>query len=366
FPRFHIGESLLPASLDIFARLGFDARTKEHVRKSGAEFFDESKGLKATYLFADSLGGTAHAWQVDRAAFDLALVEGVERAGGTVHQGERVTEVEDTGGDPIVKTDKGRYQARFVFDASGLDSFMGYQRKTRRRIDAFGLGAIFAHYADLKLAVIEELAATGNVKILFLDDGWIWAIPLGGGRVSVGLVTRRKGLRDEWLDEALAASPEMRRILEGARQVGPHHRLASFSFFNEQAHGRRWACIGDAACFLDPVFSSGVTLGMVGAAKAVDHLRPALERGEEGDPELMAPHTARMKHGYDVFATMINAFYRKRLLPDLFFTSEQSSELRRGMTSLLAGDLWREDNTFLEMLWRSRLRVRLEEGVATV
>ena len=155
----------------------------------------------------------------------------------------------------------------------------------------------------------------------------------------------------------------MSRILAGARQVGAHRRLGSFSFFNERAHGPRWACIGDAACFLDPVFSSGVTLGMVGAARAVDHLLPALARGEEGQPDLLAPHTDRMKHGYDVFATMINAFYRKRLLPDLFFTVEQSGELRRGLTSLLAGDLWREDNVFLEQLWRSRLRVRLEDGV---
>ncbi|MCB9595945.1 MAG: NAD(P)/FAD-dependent oxidoreductase [Sandaracinaceae bacterium] len=365
FPRFHIGESLLPASMEVFERLGFDPCTKDHVRKAGAQFFDEPKGLAATYLFSDSLGGAAHAYQVDRAAFDLALIEGAERAGATVHQGERVTDVEldEHGRPPIVKTTKGRYEARYVLDATGLDSFFGYANGSRRRIDAFGLGAIFAHYADLKPEIATELAVTGNVKIMFLDDGWIWAIPLGEGRLSVGLVTRRKGLQTHWLDEAMAQSPEMRRILEGATQVGPHHRLASFSFFNDQSYGPRWSCIGDAACFLDPVFSSGVTFAMLGAARAADRLVPALAGGHEGGAELMSEHAAEMKHAYDVFATIILAFYRRRVLPDLFFTSEQSSVLRKGMTSILAGDVWRGDNDFLDMLWRSRMRVQLERGV---
>ncbi len=363
FPRFHIGESLLPASLDAFARLGFVPTAKEHVRKAGAEFYDEARGQTATYLFSDQLGGVAeHAYQVDRATFDLGLLELAIAAGANVHQGERVTGVELDEARPLVRTDKGAYAARYVLDATGLDSFFGYRLESRRRIEEFGLGAVFRHYGELRPAIAAELSHLGNIKVLFIDEGWLWAIPLGEGRLSVGLVTRRKGLKNEWLDEAIAASPELRRVLEGARAEGPQRRLASFSFFNERSHGPRWCCIGDAACFLDPVFSSGVTFAMVGAGMTVDTLLPALRRGDEGNADLMVEHTERMKAGYDVFATMILAIYRRRLLPGLFFTTEQKSELRQGLTSILAGDVWRTDNSFLEMLQRSRLRVRLDRG----
>ena len=359
FPRFHIGESLLPMN-PVFDRLGYRPRESAHVRKSGAEFFEESTGRQATYLFSDSLGGTGeHAYHVERSVFDLALLEGAARVGAEVHQGERVTGVE-LGADPILRTTKGTYAARYVFDASGLDAFFAHEHKTRRRIAAFGLGAIYRHFTDLSPAIADEITVAGNVKILFLDEGWMWSIPLGHGRVSVGLVTRRKGLEPVWLDEALSASTEMSRILEGARPEGPHERLASFSFMNARPHGPRWSCVGDSACFLDPVFSSGVALGMIGAANAADTLAPALAAGREGDPELMAPHAARMKAGYDIFATLINAIYQRRLLPDLFFAREQSAELRRGMTSALAGDVWRDDNLFVDKLWRSRLRFELE------
>ncbi len=360
FPRFHIGESLLPANLEIFDRLSFHPKGLDHIKKSGAEFFDEVRGGHGTYLFADSLGGLpAHAYQVERSVFDLALLEAAAGAGAEVHQGERVTAV-DLSGDPTLSTTKGTYEARYVFDATGLDSFFAHAHKTRRRIDAFGLGAVYQHFGDLRPHVADELAAVGNIKLLFIEDSWLWAIPLGLGRLSVGLVTRRKGLDRAWLAAALADSPEMCRLLDGARAEGPARTLASFSFVNLRSYGARWSCIGDSACFLDPVFSSGVHLGMVDASRSVDVLLPALAASTEGDPELMAAHVAEMKRGYDIFATLINAIYQRRLLPDLFFTREQSPELRKGMTSILAGDIWRPNNAFLEMLWRSKLRYELE------
>ena len=367
FPRFHVGESLLPANLELFDRLGYRPGLDRHIKKSGAEFFDSVTGGSATYLFAESLGaGAGHAYQVERSVFDLELLEVASRAGVEVHQGERVTEVGlefdlgETASDPTVKTDKGSYSARYVVDATGLDSLFAYKNKTRRRLDAFGLGAVFRHYGDLRPDVAAELAASGNIKVAFLEEGWIWAIPLSAGRVSVGMVTRRKGLKAAWLDAAIAESDEMTRLLEAATPEGPARTLASFSFLNTRPFGPRWSCVGDAACFLDPVFSSGVALGMLGASRAADVLLEALETGAEGEARLMEPHEERMRKGYDIFATLINAIYMRRLLPDLFFAREQSAELRRGMTSILAGDVWRGDNAFLDMLWRSRLRYELD------
>ena len=154
-------------------------------------------------------------------------------------------------------------------------------------------------------------------------------------------------------------SPELTRLLEGAEPLGPHQRQGSFSFRNARTHGPRWSCVGDAACFLDPVFSSGVSFGMLGAAHAADALWPALAEGREAEPGLMDAHAAHMAEGYSVFATLILSLYQRRLLPNLFFTAEQDPDLRRGLTSVLAGDVWRGDNPFQAKLWAS-LRRRYE------
>lgn len=356
FPRFHVGESLLPANLALFDTLDVHPQGVAHVRKSGAEFYDELTDRNGTYLFADSLGGLPdHAYHVERSVFDLSLLEAASRAGAEVHQGERVTEVDIERG-PTVRTNKGSYEARYVFDASGLDSFFAHANGTRQKLDSFGLGAVFQHFTDLGPTVADEIAAAGNIKLIFVEDGWLWAIPLGFGRLSVGFVTRRRGIKRDWLQQAVQGSKEMRRVLAGARAEGVARTLASFSFQNLRSYGPRWCCIGDAACFLDPVFSSGVHLGMVDASRSVEALLPALASDSEHEPELMAGHVKEMKRGYGVFATLINAIYQRRLLPDLFFAREQSPILRQGMTSILAGDVWREDNVFLDMLWRSKLR----------
>lgn len=367
FPRFHIGESLLPCQMEILARLGVDLTGHaKHLHKAGAEFFDEANGHRAFYPFADALGGTRrHAWQVERAVFDELLLTGAEKAGAEVHQGERVDDV-DLGADEVrLTTDRGTYTSRYLIDATGQDSFLARRHRSRRRIDDFGLAAVFRHYHGLTPEIAEDLATTGAIKVFFIEDGWLWAIPLGGARLSVGLVSRKKGIQDGWLDEGIQKSPELTRILAGASVEGPHQRVGSFSFHNDRPHGARWLCVGDAACFLDPVFSSGVAFGMISAAHAADELLPALQEGREGEPRLMDPHVAHMTQAYNVFATVILSLYQRRLLPALFFTQAQDTELRRGLTSILAGDVWREDNPFQKRLWdsvRRRFEIRVPEA----
>ncbi|MGE0790146.1 MAG: NAD(P)/FAD-dependent oxidoreductase [Sandaracinaceae bacterium] len=367
FPRFKVGESLLPCDIPVMERLGVElAMGGRHMRKLGADFYEESSGRFAVYPFADALPGTLdHAWQVDRASFDLTLVEAAASRGAEVHQAELVSEV-DFGEEGVeVRTNRASYRARYLVDASGQASVLAYRHGTRRRIDEFGLGAVFTHFEGLRPAVVDELAETGNVRILFVEDGWMWAIPLGQGRLGVGYVTRKKGVSPEWLPEAIAASPLLSRYLEGAVRPGPIHRIASFSFYNERTHGPRWTCVGDAACFLDPVFSSGVSFGMLCASHTADVLLPALAEGREAERGLMDGHAARMAHGYSVFATLIRSLYQRRLLPDLFFTIEQDPALRQGLTSVLAGDLWRDDNPFQRVLWASkRRRFELTPSVA--
>ena len=361
FPRFHIGESLLPCDLAVFARLGVDMEAGGFLHKAGAEFLDERIDGHTTYLFSDALPGSPdHAYQVDRATFDHLLLTRARELGAEVHEDERVTGVEMLADRGVVKTTRGSYEARYVIDATGQDAFLGRRDRTARSLVDFGLAAMFTHFEEIDPAIDHELCVTakGNIKVLFVDDGWCWAIPLGNRRISIGLVSRRKGAVHEWLEETIARSPFLSRVTKGAKRARKPGMLASFSFHNEKQHGPRWACAGDAACFLDPVFSSGVSLGMVGALHMVDTLVPALRAGTEAEPSLMDEHARHVGHAYDVFATLINSFYHTSLLHGLFFfrSEDQDRELRKGLTSVLAGDVWRDDNPFQEKLMSSKRR----------
>lgn len=367
FPRFHIGESLLPCDLAVFTRLGLDPKAAGFLHKAGAEFLDERVGGHTAYLFDDALPGTPdHAYQVERARFDHWLLEHARTLGAEVHYGERVTEVElpEHGGpadEVVVRSATGTYRARYAIDATGQDSLFGRRDRTNTMIEDFGLAATFSHFVDLDPGIDRELCETarGNIKIIFVDDGWCWGIPLGDRRISVGLVTRRKGIKTEWLAETMASSPLLTRVTRGARQPRKPGVLSSFSFHNRVQHGARWSCAGDAACFLDPVFSSGVSLGMVGAADLVDRLLPALREGSEARADLMNDHATHLAHAYNVFATLINSWYHTSLLHGLFFASEQDALLRKGVTSVLAGDVWRDDNPFQQKLMASVRRRKI-------
>lgn len=375
FPRFHIGESLLPCDVPIFERLGLDPGAAGFLYKSGAEFLDERINGHALYEFSFALPGTPdHAYQVERAVFDDWLLKRAVEVGAVVRQGERVVTAitPEHGGDPgrvLVRTTAthaserasipdAEYTARYLVDATGQDAVIGRQDKTTSKLEDFGLGAAFTHYEELDPAVDHELCvtATGTIKILFVDDGWCWAIPLGGRRISIGLVSRRRGIKPEWLDETIAASPFLSRVTQGARRVRRPTVLASWSFHNKKQHGARWTCTGDSACFLDPVFSSGVSLGMVGAADVADTLAAALVTHDEGRADLMDAHAVHMMHAYNTFATLVNSWYHTSLLHTLFFNPEPNLEWKRGLTSLLAGDVWRDDNAFQTMLLSSKRR----------
>lgn len=359
FPRFHIGESLLPCDLAVFQRLGVDPAEKGFLYKSGAEFLDERIGGHTEYPFADALTGTPdHAYQVVRSTFDEWLLDRAAALGAEVHQGERALNVEMAETQVEVTTDKGRYTARYVIDATGQDALLGRRARTTRQLVDFGLAANYSHWTELDPEIDRELCETtkGNIKVIFVDDGWCWAIPQGDRQISIGVVSRRKGMDSTWIDKQIESSPFLARITRGATRVRKPGVIASFSFHNAKQHGARWACTGDAACFLDPVFSSGVSLGMVGAAHLVDTLVPALRESREADPALLDAHATHMAHAYDVFATLINSFYHTPLLHGLFFAPEQDAMLRKGLTSVLAGDVWRNDNPFQEKLMSSKRR----------
>jgi flavin-dependent dehydrogenase len=357
FPRFHIGESLLPIDLPIFQRLGVVLDYKDFIRKDGAEFIDERTGATATFVFREGLNGTPKtAYQVERSRFDHVLLKQAEARGAKVRQGVRVQgmEVEATAGAVRVDTkEHGAFRARYMIDATGQDALMARSNKTVQPLKGFGCVAVFRHYDGLAPAIFEELTASGNIKILMVPDGWIWVIPLAGPRLSVGVVSRHAiTAPEETLDKAIAASPIIQRLTAGAVATAPRI-IRNFSYRNRQPYGSRWGCIGDASCFLDPVFSSGVSLAMLAGESLAAKLSPALRARTEDDPELLAAHAKRMEVGYRSFAAIVYRFYHAELVERLFFQETEGEPLRAGITSVLGADLWRDDNPFQQMLLNS-------------
>ena len=356
FPRFHIGESLLPIDLPIFARLGVAMERARWQYKQGAEFIDERTDEFAFFSFADGLDGTpSHAWQVDRAEFDLMLTDLATSRGADIRFGERVTGVEFADDHVRVVTDRGEHRARFLLDCTGQDAMLGRGARTIAPLHELGRAAVFCHFDDLAPDVRAELGEAGNIKILIVEDGWHWLIPLHGGRLSVGLVKWRGKLDDDAFEAALAASPLCRRLTAGATRSASR-TIRNWSYKNTRPSGPRWGCVGDACAFLDPVFSSGVSLAMLGAERTVDILVPALAAGREAEADLLTPVHAGMQIAYDSFEQLIRRFYHTRLVSHLFFARTPDPQLRRGLISMLAGDVWRDDNPFQDMLRGSRVQ----------
>jgi flavin-dependent dehydrogenase len=354
FPRFHVGESLLPRDLPLFQRLGLDPLEHGFLCKRGAQFIDERTGQSTLFSFDEGLEGTpAHAYQVDRASFDLWLLDAAQRHGATARQGERVMDVQVGDERVLVETEAGTYHARYFIDATGQDSFLARRNKTREPLRDFGKGAVFRRYSGLRDEVREELTERGDIIIKIVEDGWMWVIPLADGELSIGLVKKTGKVDDARFELEMEASPLLQRLTAGAA-CSDSHVVANFSYQNTRSHGARWTCVGDAAAFLDPVFSSGVTLAILGAERLADLLSPALSAGTEANPELMKPLSEHMQHAYDCFARFIQRFYHTNLVPNLFFSPSPPARMREGVISVLAGDVWRDDNPFQDMLLSAR------------
>ncbi len=352
FPRFHIGESLLPAGLPVLDRLGVETPPSAFVHKRGAEFVCEASQRSQQFPFAAALPGCPdHAWHVERSVFDTVLRDRALAAGADVRHGETVVDI-DIGDTVRVATRTAGLVARFLVDASGQSRLMARRRAAMQPYTRFGTSAVFTHYAGLSDAAHDELAPHFDIRIMLREEGWGWVIPLPQRRLSVGMVSKGKLTREE-LDAGLLSGPLVRRLTAGAERLETRV-VGNFSYQNRQPIGARYGAIGDAACFLDPVFSSGVTLALRGAEALADAVGPALAAGGEADPALLETTQAGMDRAFRTFANLIDRFYNSRFAELMFLERSTAEDLRRGVMSVLAGDVWRRGNAFQDMLLAAR------------
>ncbi len=352
FPREMIGESLLPALMPVLDRLGVKPTEDTYVYKRGARFVCEDTEREQAFHFPQSpSGGAKHAWHVDRARFDLQLRDRARELGADVRHGETVT---DAGADEHfawVETRTGRFTGRYLIDASGQSRLLARRNEAVVPYTRFGACSVYTHFDN---AQTELLGPDFDIRIMLRPDGWGWIIPLPGKRLSVGIVAKHK-IAQPFLDDGLLAGPLCQRLTAGAERRETKV-VGNFSYKNSVPCGPRFAAAGDAACFLDPVFSSGVTLALRGAADLVDVLAPALREGREADKDLLGKFQQSMDRAYGTFSGLVERFYNTHFAESYFLGSDLGDELRNGVMSVLAGDVWRRDNTFQDMLLRSRRR----------
>jgi flavin-dependent dehydrogenase len=350
-PRFHIGESLLPANLPLLDKLGVLEQVKAvSMEKWGAEFVSPWHEAKSsTFHFADAWDKSMpFSYQVRRSVFDEILIRNAATKGAEVVEGCRVRDVDfapDQSGATIhAEHDDGRlgaWQAKYVIDASGRDTFLGKKFDSKKRNPKHNSSAVYGHFTG---AQRHDGQDAGNITIFWFDHGWIWFIPLADGTTSVGAVvwsyylkTRKQPVQDFFL-ATLAMSPALSERLAGATLVSEVEVTGNFSYSCDQTHGPNYLLLGDAFTFIDPVFSSGVMLAMNGGfegAQAVDTCLREPARAAQA----LRRFDAKTRLGPKEFSWFI---YRvtNPTMRDLFMGPRNNFRVKEALLSMLAGDIF--------------------------
>ena len=349
-PRFHIGESLLPANLPLLEKLGVADEVRAiGMEKWGAEFMSPWHEHKQVFQFGDAMDKSMpYAYQVERAGFDEILIRNAGRSGANVIEGCKVTDVQflpdDQGAVVTTRTDDGlskTWRTRFVLDASGRDTFLGKQFDVKERNDAHNSTALYAHFRNVER---NEGRDEGNITIFWFDHGWFWFIPLSNGNTSIGAVTwpyylktRKKPLA-EFLMDTIAMCPKLAERLKGAELASEPEATGNYSYTCSRTHGANYLLLGDAYTFIDPVFSSGVMLAMNSAFAGADAVDCCLSRPKEA-PAALRHFDRSMRVGPKKFSWFI---YRvtNPTMRNLFMGPRNLFRMQEALLSVLAGDVF--------------------------
>lgn len=349
-PRFHIGESLLPANGRLFDALGVRARVDAiGMPKWGVQFVSPQHQHTAFVEFGEAWDKSMPmAWQVRRSELDDMLFRHAREQGAATVEGCNVRRVEfDDDGVTVSATVDGstpkRWRAAYVIDASGRDTLLAGQFQSKARNPKHNSAAIYGHFRDAKRLEGEKLE--GNISIFWFEQGWIWFIPLADGTTSIGatcwpayLKTRDKPLKDFFLD-TLATVPALMERLHGATLVDDQvHATGNYAYSASRASGTRWLMLGDAFAFVDPVFSSGVYLAMESAFQALPVVQASLREPRRA---LAARRRfeAHMRKGPREFSWFI---YRMTnpAMRELFMHPRNILRAKEAVMSVLAGDIF--------------------------
>ncbi|MGZ5217446.1 MAG: tryptophan 7-halogenase [Caldimonas sp.] len=348
-PRFHIGESLLPANASLFDRLGVrDEVERFGMTKFGVEFVSPDHDHEMMIEFAEAWDKSMpYAWQVRRSELDELLFRNAAKKGAHTLEGCRVRQVEfDRDGATIhAELDDGakkRWRARFVVDASGRDTLLANQFRCKAKNPKHNSSALYAHFTGAKRLPGK---LEGNITIFWFEHGWFWLIPLADGATSIGAVCWPYYLKSrggkplpEFFRETIALCPALAERLAGAELVSEVHATGNYSYSSRISSGDRYLLLGDAYAFIDPVFSSGVYLAMQSAFVGAEVVETTLDR-----PHAAAAARRRfdriMRRGPREFSWFIFRV-SSPTMREFFMAPQNPFRVKEALVSLLAGDIF--------------------------
>ncbi len=367
FPRFSIGESLLSHCLDFIEEAGMleAVQAAGFQTKHGAAFGwgDRYTEFDFRDKFTEGHGST---YQVQRADFDKLLADQAELQGVEIRYEEEIIAADFSAARPQlqVRCENGReyaVEADFVLDASGYGRVLPRLLELEAPSNFPLRRAVFTHIEDKIVDPHfdrEKILITTHPE---LRDVWYWTIPFSNGRCSLGVVASAERYEERPLDldaclkELVLEAPNLKRILEHAEWDTPARLIGGYSANVKTLHGPGFALLGNAAEFLDPVFSSGVTIAMRSASMAASVLHRQLT-GEVVDWE--SEFAAPLKRGVDTFRTYVEGWYDGSF-QDVIYYERAQPEIRRMISSILAGYAWDTRNPYVAEPKR-RLRVLAE------
>lgn len=354
FPRFVIGESLLPRCMEALEEAGLLGAVKEKhfQQKDGAKFVFGDKDCDFNFS-QQFTPGWKWTWQVPRADFDKTLADECEKMGVSLEYETEVTNIEiavDGSSKTTIKDKEGNtnvIEARFIVDGSGYGRVIPRLFGLEKQSSLPPRKTLFCHMTDPKRSAAFE----PNRIIIYVHNPktWIWVIPFANGNTSVGYVGSPEffeafeGTPEEQFRQLLNAQPELAERFGDSEMLWEPRTLQSWSVTTESFYGNGFVLTGNVTEFLDPVFSSGVTLASVSAQMAAKLVIKHLQGGQVNwQSEYMDP----MMKGVDVFRTYVNGWYDGTLFT-IFFAENRNPEIMSQICSVLAGYVWDENNPFV-------------------
>jgi len=371
FPRPHVGESLVPSSTRVFKELDFldTMEAEKFPHKFGAVwtaadsnrlYSHDWKGLAASSYADISFAerqqpgvDMEYTYHVDRGKFDLALLQHANKLGATVYEGVSVQNADFSDDDYVrVNFKLGQRQhdvrVKLIVDASGRKTVLGNQLGWRVRdtvFDQYAIHTWFDGYDRRIAAKYEKRTDFIYIHFLPITNSWIWQIPITDTVTSVGVVTQKKHFaksresRERFFWDSIKTRPELYEGLRAAQQVRPLTEEGDYSYAMKQIAGDRIALVGDAARFVDPIFSTGVSIALNGARLASQDIVQAAESGNFSRAAF-SNYEATLRRGTKNWYEFITCYYRLNVLFTAFVIDPR---YRLDVLKLLQGDVYDDD-----------------------
>ncbi len=346
FPRFHIGESLLPYSMDTLDRLGVrEEMERRFMPKHGAEIATAC-GAGVKFYFKDGFRLKHHsAYQVTRSEFDKMLLDHADANGAKVMEETAVQDLAfDSDGVTLKLQSKDsapiELRAKYLIDASGRNAVVATHLSLKRRYEHLNKFSVYAHYDHVDREPGIDATLT---RLVQARDWWFWMIPLGETKMSIGMVMEtsvfkaRKQSPEELLDQALREQPMIWDRMSRATRASPVYSTGDYSYRNTQITGDRWLLAGDAAGFIDPIFSTGVFLAVHSAEMAADAIDTVLDHPGRRQ-KLFGNYAKKIGRVMKLYLRFVENWYTPRFI-ELFVAPTQHLQLAPAVNAILAGNI---------------------------